>query len=161
MLPAEQNDVRTSVRCRRLKCWLPQGKEFGEHQFEQTWALLQCPIPRKCPTLKAELCLLAGRIIPQVYMARQPCAMDLVSIDSLAHNALIGLSDVLYLIFKFAVALWYGRGGTRPYIRARARSPRHPGRQSSVAFKEAIVQINMNAEFLGLLGQLADQLSIR
>src|SRR5436305_3607419 len=81
---------------------------------------------------------------------------------TLAHNALIGMSDILYLIFKLAITLWQsfdnnirtvwhiqpgfacrkqlltdlefvhdaprpssGRGGTRPYIRARARSPSH------------------------------------
>jgi hypothetical protein len=74
MLPAGRNDVRTSVRCRRLKCWLPQGKESGEHQIEQTWALLQCPIPRKCPPLKAELCLLAGCNSPQVGQNSTPGA---------------------------------------------------------------------------------------
>jgi hypothetical protein len=37
--------ARKLTRCRRLKCWLPQGIEIGGRQFEQTWALLQCPIP--------------------------------------------------------------------------------------------------------------------
>jgi hypothetical protein len=37
--------VRKLTRCRRLKWRRPQGTEFGGRQFEQTWALLQRPIP--------------------------------------------------------------------------------------------------------------------
>jgi hypothetical protein len=38
--------------------------------------------------------------------AAQTCAMDLVSIVTLAHNTLVVLSEILYLILKFAVTLW-------------------------------------------------------